>query len=68
MPLGDIVAVAGLGGIGFTVSLLMNELAYEGDHEVATEGTLAVLAASVIAAIIGTLLVSARARAYRART
>ncbi|MCU1421525.1 MAG: Na+/H+ antiporter NhaA [Microbacteriaceae bacterium] len=68
LPFADVVAVAGLGGIGFTVSLLMNELAYEGDHEVATEGTLAVLAASVVAAIIGTILVSARARAYRATT
>ena len=65
LPLADVVAVAGLGGIGFTVSLLMNELAYEGQHAIATQGTLAVLAASVIAAIIGTLLVIARARAYR---
>jgi NhaA family Na+:H+ antiporter len=65
LPIADVVAVAGLGGIGFTVSLLMNELAYEGNHEVATEGTLAVLAASVVAAVIGVLLISARARAYR---
>jgi NhaA family Na+:H+ antiporter len=67
IPLGDIVAVAGLGGIGFTVSLLMNELAYAGNHEIAVEGTLAVLAASVVAAIIGVALTAARSRHYRAR-
>ena len=65
IPLGDIIAVAGLGGVGFTVSLLMNELAYANLPEVAVEGTLAVLAASIISAIIGIVLVSIRARQYR---
>ncbi len=65
IPLGDIVAVAGLGGIGFTVSLLMNELAYANQPEVAVEGTLAVLIASVIAAVIGVILTAIRARHYR---
>ena len=65
IPLGDIVAVAGLGGIGFTVSLLMNELAYAKQPQVAVEGTLAVLVASVIAAIIGVILTAIRARHYR---
>jgi NhaA family Na+:H+ antiporter len=65
IPIGDIVAVAGLGGIGFTVSLLMNELAFARMPEVATEGTLAVLAASVIAAVIGIVLVALRSRQYR---
>ena len=65
IPLGDIVAVAGLGGIGFTVSLLMNELAYAKQPEVAVEGTLAVLIASVIAAVIGVILTAIRARHYR---
>ncbi|HEY8914537.1 Na+/H+ antiporter NhaA [Lacisediminihabitans sp.] len=65
IPLGDIVAVAGLGGIGFTVSLLMNELAYAHDHEIAVQGTLAVLVASVIAAVIGVSLTAARSRHYR---
>jgi NhaA family Na+:H+ antiporter len=65
IPLGDVIAIAGLGGIGFTVSLLMNELAYKALPEVATEGTLAVLSASVIAAVIGIALVSIRARHYR---
>ncbi len=65
IPLGDIVAVAGLGGIGFTVSLLMNELAFAGQRAVAVEGTLAVLIASVVAAIIGVTLTMIRARHYR---
>lgn len=65
IPLGDIIAVAGLGGIGFTVSLLMNELAYTHHKEIAVEGTLAVLIASVLAAIIGVILTAIRARRYR---
>ena len=65
IPLGDIIAIAGLGGIGFTVSLLMNELAYAKQAEVAVEGTLAVLVASVIAAVIGVILTAIRARHYR---
>ncbi|MES2169656.1 MAG: Na+/H+ antiporter NhaA, partial [Actinomycetota bacterium] len=65
IPIGDLVAVAGLGGIGFTVSLLMNELAYVNEPQIAAEGTLAVLAASVISAVIGALLAGLRARRYR---
>ena len=65
IPLGDILAVAGLGGIGFTVSLLMNELAYAKQAEVAVEGTLAVLIASVVAAVTGVTLTAIRARHYR---
>jgi NhaA family Na+:H+ antiporter len=65
LPLGDIVAVASLGGIGFTVSLLMNQLAWAGDVELANEGTLAVIVASAIAVVIGGLVTSARSRHYR---
>ncbi len=65
MPVQDIIAVAALGGIGFTVSLLMNELAFESQTEVANEVTLAVILASVIAAIIGAILTTLRARHYR---
>lgn len=64
MPLGDVIAVAGLGGIGFTVSLLMNELAFAEDGTVADEVTLAVLLASVIAAILGGTLAALRSRHY----
>ncbi|MCU1440430.1 MAG: Na+/H+ antiporter NhaA [Rhodoglobus sp.] len=67
MPLADLVAVAGLGGIGFTVSLLMNELAYESQPTVADEVTLAVLGASLIAAVIGGVLTALRSRHYSRR-
>lgn len=65
MPLGDLIAVAGLGGIGFTVSLLMNELAFSQQEDVANEVTLAVLLASVAAAVIGGTLTALRSRRYR---
>jgi Na+:H+ antiporter, NhaA family len=64
-PIGELVVVASLGGIGFTVSLLMNQLAWKSNTELVDEGTLAVLVASVIAAILGTIVTSARARRYR---
>ncbi len=66
VPLGDVIVVATLGGIGFTVSLLMNELAFPGQATVAAEGTLAVLCGSVAAAIIGAIVTAVRARATRA--
>ncbi|WP_108717938.1 Na+/H+ antiporter NhaA [Miniimonas sp. S16] len=48
----EIAAVATLGGIGFTVSLLIGSLAFEGTHR-AEEVVLVVLLASVVAAAIG---------------
>jgi NhaA family Na+:H+ antiporter len=64
-PLGDVVVVAALGGIGFTVSLLMNQLAWKSNTEFVDEGTLAVILASVIAAVIGSVVTTLRARRYR---
>ena len=64
MPGADVMAIAGLAGIGFTVSLLMNELAFESNQSVANEVTLSVLVASVIAAIIGGGLTAMRGRHY----
>lgn len=64
---GDVLVVAGLGGIGFTVSLLMNELAYRDAPQIAAEGTLAVLAGSLIAMVIGGTITALRARHHRAR-
>jgi NhaA family Na+:H+ antiporter len=65
IPIGDLIAIAGLGGIGFTVSLLMNELAFADQPQIAVEGTLAVLCASIVSAVIGGTLVTLRARRYR---
>jgi NhaA family Na+:H+ antiporter len=60
------LATAGaLGGIGFTVSLLMNELAFAGAEEVADEGTLAVLLGSVISMVVAAILVSLLAARHR---
>jgi NhaA family Na+:H+ antiporter len=64
LPIGDVIAIAGLGGIGFTVSLLMNELAFETHTEISNEVTLAVLLASLVAAIVGGALTAARSRHY----
>ncbi|KQQ94434.1 sodium:proton antiporter [Leifsonia sp. Leaf325] len=65
MAIADLIPVAALGGIGFTVSLLMNELAFRGNREVADEGVLAVLLGSAIAIVIAAVLVSLRARHYK---
>jgi len=61
----DLLVVGALGGIGFTVSLLMNELAFAELPAVADEGTLAVLLGSGIAMVASAILVSMRSRQYR---
>ncbi len=63
-PMGDILVVASLGGIGFTVSLLMNQLAWRGNAELTDEGTIAVIFASLIASIIATVTTTIRSRKY----
>ncbi|MFM5968015.1 MAG: Na+/H+ antiporter NhaA [Micrococcales bacterium] len=59
----DVAAIGVLAGIGFTVSLLINELAFKG-QEVAELGTLAVLTASTIAAVLAIIALSIRKRAH----
>lgn len=66
LALPDIIVVACLGGIGFTVSLLMGELAFRGQNEVIDEATLAVLLGSGISMVISAIVVTLRARTYRA--
>jgi NhaA family Na+:H+ antiporter len=63
-PVGDLVVVASLGGIGFTVSLLMNQLAWNSVTGLVNEGTIAVIVASVLAAILGAIVTSVRSRRY----
>jgi NhaA family Na+:H+ antiporter len=63
----EIVLVALLGGIGFTVSLLMNELAFARSPEVVDEGTLAVLLGSTVSILASAVFVSSAARRARAR-
>ena len=67
IPLGDLLTVAALGGIGFTVSLLMNELAFENARALATEGTLGVLAGSVVSMMLGGTVGALRSRWYARR-
>ncbi|WP_158865053.1 Na+/H+ antiporter NhaA [Leifsonia sp. AG29] len=60
-----LVTIGALGGIGFTVSLLMNELAFAGSDDVRAEGTLAVLLGSSVAIVASGVLVSVLARRNR---
>ncbi|MFG3513770.1 Na+/H+ antiporter NhaA [Streptomyces bobili] len=61
----DVFAVASLAGIGFTVSLLIGELAFEGDAVLTDEIKAAVLIGSVIAAVLATVLLKLRNTKYR---
>ncbi|MFG2444986.1 Na+/H+ antiporter NhaA [Nocardia fluminea] len=62
----DVAGVALLGGIGFTVSLLVGELAFAGDHTRADHVRIGVLFGTVTAAILATIVLRARNRVYRA--
>ncbi|MFD4745069.1 Na+/H+ antiporter NhaA [Streptomyces rubiginosohelvolus] len=62
----DVFAVASLAGIGFTVSLLIGELAFEGDADTVNEIKAAVLLGSLIAATLACVLLKIRVRTYRA--
>lgn len=63
---GDMFALAVLGGIGFTVSLLVAELSLAGvdGGEAVETAKAAVLIASIIAAVIGSFLISRRGKHY----
>lgn len=63
----DLLTVSAVAGIGFTVSLLMNELAFANAAEVRDQGVLAVLVGSAAAIIVGGSLVVWRARVARRR-
>ncbi|MDQ0941750.1 Na+/H+ antiporter NhaA [Streptomyces sp. V1I1] len=64
----DVFAVASLAGIGFTVSLLIGELAFSGDPVLTDEVKAAVLMGSLIAAVLAGILLKLRDRKYRALT
>lgn len=66
LPLADLVAAGALGGIGFTVSLLLSELAFAGDPLLRDEAILGVLTGSLVSIVVAGVLVSWRARHYRA--
>ena len=59
----DIAAVGLIAGIGFTVSLLIAELAFDDEAHIAVAKT-AVLLASAIASVIGAVVLRLRSRRY----
>ncbi|MFJ8754247.1 Na+/H+ antiporter NhaA [Streptomyces sp. NPDC102441] len=61
----DVFAVATLAGIGFTVSLLIGELAFT-DEDMINDVKAAVLIGSLIAAVLSGVLLRLRVRRYRA--
>jgi NhaA family Na+:H+ antiporter len=61
----DVTGVAILGGIGFTVSLLIGELAFGGNSEADDHVKIAVLLGSVLAAVIAAVLLRIRNKHYR---
>jgi len=65
---GDLVAAGALGGIGFTVSLLLSELAFSGTPGIRDQATLGVLAGSAISLVMAGMLVSWRAWHHRRRS
>ncbi|MEV5374480.1 Na+/H+ antiporter NhaA [Streptomyces nondiastaticus] len=61
----DVLAVASLAGIGFTVSLLIGELAFGTDLLLADEVKAAVLVGSLIAAVCASVLLKLRDNKYK---
>lgn len=60
----DVASIGLLAGVGFTVSLLINELAFKQNEEVASMGTLAVLVASTTAAVLASIALQFRKKAH----
>lgn len=60
----DVVGMALLGGIGFTVSLLVGELAFGQGTELDDHAKVGVLVGSVVAALLAAVILRARNRVY----
>jgi len=61
----EVLVVAALGGVGFTISLLMAELAFRGDSELVASATLGVLSGSLVAIVLGGVTTAIGARRAR---
>jgi len=61
----DLLGVGLLGGVGFTVSLLVNELSFASNEAAGAHGTVGVLAASLCAALLAAAVLAPRNRRYR---
>jgi NhaA family Na+:H+ antiporter len=62
----DVAAIGLLAGIGFTVSLLIAELAFDDGSEAAKAAKVGILSASLLAAFLAVIALRVRARLYRA--
>ena len=65
IALGDLIAVGSLGGIGFTVSLLLANLAFATQPLIRDQAVLGVITGSLISAVIAVVLVVLRVRHHR---
>jgi NhaA family Na+:H+ antiporter len=61
----DYIAVSGLAGVGFTVSLLMANLAFANNESALAEATLAVILGSLASMTIGAAIAQQRGSHYR---
>jgi NhaA family Na+:H+ antiporter len=61
----DVLGLGLLGGIGFTVSLLISELAFGSGSALDDQSKLGVLAGSLLAALLATVVLRVRNRHYR---
>lgn len=61
----DVMGLAVLGGIGFTVSLLIGELAFGANSDRDDHVKIAILTGSLIAALLATMILRLRNRVYR---
>lgn len=64
----DVWAIGLVAGVGFTVSLLITELAFEEEPGLMTQAKVGVLAGSVIASILASLALMRRGRHHDARS
>ncbi|MCF2529213.1 Na+/H+ antiporter NhaA [Yinghuangia soli] len=62
----DVLGLAMLAGVGFTVSLLISELAFEGEAGMTDQAKAAVLVGSLLAAVLASVLLRIRNNKYRA--
>lgn len=61
----DLLGIGMLAGIGFTVSLLVNDLSFDAGSAHNNHAKVAILAASVTAAVLASILLRLRNRVYR---
>jgi len=61
----DVIGLSLLGGIGFTVSLLITELAYGAESESYDHAKVGILAGTVAAALLATVVLRLRNRRYK---